>query len=108
MKVKYYRHLSEKAWEVMLSALAVAIDRAGSKSNLARKIGIEKNLPTVWSQRIRVVTFEQAIAIEFAYNVSKKSLRPDIDWDYVDLPLEKLPQKMLTALGEFPQRVVET
>ena len=97
MKLKYNRHLTDEGWEIMISSLRVAFERAGGKSKLARGIGVEKNLPTNWVQKTRILTPEQAFAISIAYGVAKKSLRPDIDWEFVKLDTTDLPPRMLNA-----------
>ena len=97
MKLKYNRHLTDEGWKIMIASLRVAFERAGGKSKLARGIGIEKNLPTNWVQKTRILTPEQALAISIAYGVAKKSLRPDIDWEFVKLDATDLSSRMLNA-----------
>jgi DNA-binding transcriptional regulator YdaS (Cro superfamily) len=56
------------------SALALAIERAGSQRQLAEAIGVTREAVTQW----RVVPVLRVLAVERATGVPRHVLRPDI------------------------------
>ena len=47
----------------------------------------------MWRKHKRLPTLQQAVEIEVHTNVSRKSIRPDVDWDYINetaIPLKSV------------------
>ncbi|WP_183283631.1 transcriptional regulator [Cupriavidus alkaliphilus] len=59
--------------------IKTACDLAGGLSAFARRIGVEPPTAHEWLTRRRPVPPRRCVAIESAYNVSRRDLRPD-DW----------------------------
>lgn len=78
-------------------ALCLAIERAGSQSEIARNLGVAQ--PTVWKwlHKARQMPAEYVLTTERLYGVSRHLLRPDI------YPVDLLPaadSKTVAAAGE--------
>jgi DNA-binding transcriptional regulator YdaS (Cro superfamily) len=93
--IKIHEHVTSECWDIIDAALAEAYKRTGNPSRLARALGIERNVLTLWKQKRRLPTIQQALAIENHVRISRKSLRPDLDWEYIDAesvpPLKQAP-----------------
>lgn len=76
--------LHNSFWNVYDAALTTVLERAHKGSTLSNALGIDRSLVTMWQQRKRLPTLEQAVAMEMQFRVSRKALRPDIDWTYID------------------------
>ncbi|MCB5423938.1 helix-turn-helix domain-containing protein [Altererythrobacter sp. CC-YST694] len=75
-----------------LEALELAVTRAGSQSALARICRVGQPAVWKWLQSSKRIPAQHVIAVEFATNVSRHQLRPDI------YPLE--PALPASAIGE--------
>lgn len=79
-KFSYGRYLHERTWGVIHGSLATAIQRAGGTSALSRYCGANASTISRWRNRERLPTYEQAYLIERHTGVSRKGMRPDVDW----------------------------
>ena len=59
-------------------ALCELIERAGSQSELARKLGISQTAVWKWTQSSKRLPAEHVLKAEKLYGVSRHDLRPDI------------------------------
>ena len=59
------------------TAIEIAVERAGSQSELARRVGVRQGYIWKWLQSGRIPA-ERVLAIEAATGISSHELRPDI------------------------------
>jgi DNA-binding transcriptional regulator YdaS (Cro superfamily) len=59
-------------------ALCAAVQRAGSQSALARKIGVSQTSVWKWMQRSKRIPGEHVLVVESTTGVSRHHLRPDL------------------------------
>lgn len=59
------------------TAIEIAVKRAGSQSELARRIGVRQGYIWKWLRSGRIPA-ERVLAVEAATGISRSELRPDI------------------------------
>ncbi len=59
------------------TAIEIAVKRAGSQSELARRIGVRQGYIWKWLKSGRIPA-ERVLAVEAATGISRSELRPDI------------------------------
>ncbi|WWW34549.1 YdaS family helix-turn-helix protein [Stenotrophomonas rhizophila] len=62
----------------MTSPIAIAIDKAGSQSALAKAVGVQPALVWQWASGRRPVAAHHCLTIETETGVSRHDLRPDV------------------------------
>lgn len=62
----------------MNSPIAIAIDKVGSQSALAKAVGVQPALVWQWVSGRRPVAAHHCLAIERKTGVSRHELRPDV------------------------------
>jgi len=92
-KRPYYRFLRPVVWETINAAVETALRRMGSAQEFYKIMKTPASTVSRWRHRTRLPTIEQAWRIETETGVSRKSIRPDVDWDYISEDLIKLGEE---------------
>ena len=87
------------------SAIERARDIAGGTVALANALGVSAPTVSEWIVGKRRVPLERCPAIELLTGVSKKELRPDVDWAALSEPRGDEQQLAMNRLPRAPRQM---